>query len=158
MTPAGNDGAPAPPENLHATALVLGDRGVLIAGASGSGKTTLALSLLAAAQAQGRHARLVGDDRVLVWSRHGRLLCRAPDALAGLVEVFGRSPQRIAALESAVVDLVVRLVPAAEAPRFSESEAETLAGCALPRLSLRARNGSGAMLAIASWFGFAPFG
>ncbi|RWH23488.1 MAG: HPr kinase/phosphorylase, partial [Mesorhizobium sp.] len=33
-------------ENIHATAILIGDRGVLITGPSGAGKTTLALTLI----------------------------------------------------------------------------------------------------------------
>ncbi|TIX38552.1 MAG: HPr kinase/phosphorylase, partial [Mesorhizobium sp.] len=33
------------PENIHGTAILIGDRGILITGPSGLGKTTLALAL-----------------------------------------------------------------------------------------------------------------
>ncbi|RUY09959.1 HPr kinase/phosphorylase, partial [Mesorhizobium sp. M7A.F.Ca.US.005.03.2.1] len=34
------------PENIHATMVLIGERGILITGASGSGKTGLALALI----------------------------------------------------------------------------------------------------------------
>ncbi len=45
--------------NIHGTALVLGDRGILVTGPSGSGKTTLALALVGHFCTHGRFARLV---------------------------------------------------------------------------------------------------
>lgn len=58
-------------------------RGVLIEGPSGAGKSDLALRCLA------EGFRLVADDRVLLWVSGGRLFGRAPDVLAGRVEVRG---------------------------------------------------------------------
>lgn len=143
--------------NIHATALVIGDRGVLITGASGSGKTTLALALVAAAHAAGRFAALIADDRVLLSARGARLVCVAPPAIAGLVEVRGRSPQAIATLPDAVVDLVVALVPQADAPRFAEESEAEIEGCAVPRLTLAERNVNGALAAIQSRLNLSPF-
>jgi HPr kinase/phosphorylase len=50
----------AAPANLHASAVALGGKGVLILGRSGSGKSELALMLMALGCA------LVSDDRTLV--------------------------------------------------------------------------------------------
>jgi serine kinase of HPr protein (carbohydrate metabolism regulator) len=58
-------------------------RGVLIEGPSGAGKSDLALRCLA------HGFRLVADDRTLLWVSGGRLFGRAPDVLAGQVEVRG---------------------------------------------------------------------
>ena len=52
------------PDNLHASAVVLGDRGIVIAGESGAGKTQLALELLSHARSFGLFARLVADDQI----------------------------------------------------------------------------------------------
>ncbi|TIU95959.1 MAG: HPr kinase/phosphorylase, partial [Mesorhizobium sp.] len=49
-------------ENIHGTALLIGECGVLITGPSGSGKTTLALTLLDHCRARGLFSRLIGDD------------------------------------------------------------------------------------------------
>lgn len=143
--------------NLHATALVVGDRGLLLTGASGAGKTTLALALLARAQAAGRFAALVSDDRVIARSVNGRLLCAPPATIAGLVEIRGRVPLATRHLPGAVVDLIVDLVPPDEAPRYAEPAFETLAGCSLPLLRLERRNVEGAMPALASWLSLPGF-
>src|SRR5262249_47734473 len=75
---------------VHASAVLVGARAVLIRGPSGAGKSRLALDLLAT-HAAGRpcFARLVGDDRVLLERAGGRLLVRPAASLAGLLEVRG---------------------------------------------------------------------
>ena len=95
------------PPTIHASALLVGHDGILIRGPSGSGKSRLALSLLQSADAG--FARLVGDDRIHLEARHGRLLMRPSGALAGLIEVRGLGLLRVAfepvAVAQAVVDL-----------------------------------------------------
>ena len=143
--------------NLHASALIVGDRGVLITGASGTGKTTLALSLVARFGAQGRFARLVADDQVFLAGSHGRLLCTAPASIAGLAEVRCAGPRPLPSEWRMVVDLVVRLVPEGSAPRFQEDRTERLEGILVASAELPARNVEAAHLALASRFGLAPF-
>lgn len=143
--------------NIHATALLVGDRGLLVTGASGSGKTTLALALIARFGTPGRLCRLVGDDRLVVSSRGGRLVCRAPAAIAGLAEVHGIGPQPMEFEPAMVADLVLRLVPAGEADRLQPDAAETLAGCALPRVDLVERNIEAALPVVGARLGLAPF-
>lgn len=126
--------------NLHGTAVVLGDRGVLITGRSGAGKTALALSLVDVARARGHFARLVADDQLLIEGGHGRLMAAAPASIAGLVEVYGLGPAPIAWEGRALIDLAVRLVDAADAPRFQEDAKEIIAGIHVPSISLAERN------------------
>jgi serine kinase of HPr protein (carbohydrate metabolism regulator) len=146
------------PENLHATALVLGDRGILIAGPSDSGKTTLALTLIDRQRAAGRFARLVGDDQLLVEAQGGRLVAACPPTIAGVAEVYGIGPRRMPHAAAAVVDLVVRLVPTREAPRFDEALTETIAGIALARLDLPQRSATAGALAVSAWFATSAVG
>ncbi len=127
------------PVNMHATAVVLGDRGVLVAGPSGSGKTALALALVDRIRAGGGFARLVSDDQVFLSGHDGRLLCRAPATIAGLAEVRGIGPTPFVHEPAAVVDLVVRLVPHAEVQRLPDATEETLAGCIVPGIALAMR-------------------
>ncbi|MEJ6784139.1 HPr kinase/phosphorylase [Aminobacter sp. Piv2-1] len=128
-----------PTFNMHATAVVLGDRGVLVAGPSGSGKSALALALVDRVRAQGLFARLVSDDQVFLSGHGGRLLCRAPAAIAGLAEIRGIGPVAYDHEPATVADLVVRLVPPAEVQRLPDETEETLVGCSVARLVLAER-------------------
>ncbi len=147
-----------PPCNIHGTAVLLGDRGVLVTGPSGAGKTALALALVSRFSAQGLFCRLVGDDQIFVAGHGARLVCRAPGTIAGLAEVYGIGPQKLAFEPAAVIDLVVRLVPAARMHRFQEDATETIAGCVVPRLDLPARDAFSALPAVAARLGLPPFG
>jgi serine kinase of HPr protein (carbohydrate metabolism regulator) len=144
--------------NLHATAIVIGDRGILIRGASGSGKTALALAVIAAARATGRFGVLLADDQVLLSVRQGRLVCLAPPTIAGLVEVRGLTPRPVSHEPSAVIDLIVTLVEQAEAPRYSEDRWSEIAGCMLPELLLAAQDAPGALPALFARLSLPPFG
>ncbi|WP_353643941.1 HPr kinase/phosphorylase [Mesorhizobium sp. WSM2239] len=145
------------PKNMHATAIILGDRGVLIAGDSGSGKTALALALIAEAKRGGMFARLVSDDQVFLSNHAGRLVCNAPSTISGMVEVRGLGPRPVAAEPSAVVDLLVRLAPADAAERFPEDATATLAGVPVACLDLAERNVVGATAAVAARLSLPPF-
>lgn len=144
--------------NLHGTVLVLGDSGLLIVGPSGSGKSTLALRLLSQFSEPGRLARLVADDQVLVSARYGRLLCQAPAAIEGLVEVHGVGPQRLDTEPAAVIDLVIRLLPKQETERLPDDAFEEVSGCRLPLLLVPERSAELAAVAIAARLGLPPFG
>lgn len=124
---------------MHATAIVLGDRGVLIAGPSGSGKSSLALALVEKYRAAGRFARLVSDDQVFLSAHQGRLVCHAPPTIAGLVEVRGLGPIATEYEVATTVDLLVRLVPADAVERLPAHASELLLGCKVPRLMLAER-------------------
>lgn len=92
---------------IHASAVLFDHRGILIRGPSGSGKSWLALSLLQSAGAG--FSRLVGDDRVHLEARNGRLLVRPPTALAGLIEVRGLGIVRVPFEPVVVVQVVIDL-------------------------------------------------
>jgi HPr kinase/phosphorylase len=121
---------------VHASAVLVGARAVLIRGPSGAGKSRLTLELIAAARA-GRvsFARLVGDDRVHLQAAGGRLLVRPADALAGLIEVRGAGLRRLDYEPCAVVGLVVDL-DAADAERLPERTRAEVEGIDLPRLAV----------------------
>ena len=100
---------------IHATAVLVGARAVLIQGPPGAGKSRLALALLSAAQTgQLTFARLVADDRVLIEPVHGRLLARPAPVLAGLLEVRGLGIRRVPYEPVAVVGTVVELARSEE--------------------------------------------
>jgi serine kinase of HPr protein (carbohydrate metabolism regulator) len=77
-------------------------RGVLIEGSAGAGKSDLALRAL------GEGFSLVADDRVLIWACEGRLYGRAPDTLAGRLEVRGLDVIRLGVLPFAEIALIAR--------------------------------------------------
>lgn len=122
--------------SIHASAVLVGPKAVLIRGASGCGKSRLAWELIeAAAQGALPFARLVADDRAYIEAHHGRLLVRPAPVLAGLLEIRGLGVRRLPYEPAAVVGLVVDLaVP--DAARLPEPAAltATLAGVRLPRL------------------------
>jgi serine kinase of HPr protein (carbohydrate metabolism regulator) len=124
---------------VHASAVLVGSRAVLIRGPSGSGKSQLARALLEIRGKGFAFARLVGDDRVHLEAANGRLLVRPAEALAGLLEVRGVGLIRVDHEPSAVVGLVVDLA-AADAERLPEPERQRteIDGIALPRLAVAA--------------------
>jgi serine kinase of HPr protein (carbohydrate metabolism regulator) len=144
-------------DNFHASAVVLGDRGIVIAGPSGAGKSQLALALIADVQASGRFARLVADDQIFLVAHNGCLICSAPQTIAGLVEVRGLGPRPVVHEPRAPVDLLVRLVQLSAAERFPEAETELLFGCAVRLLSLPVNNPHAAKLGVLAELALPPF-
>jgi len=115
---------------LHATAIAIDGRAVLLRGASGSGKSDLALRLIDAG------ARLIADDQSEL-HRHGdAIVARAPATIAGLVEVRGIGIFRLDALAEAPVALIVDLVPPETLERLPLRRSETILGLALPLIAL----------------------
>jgi HPr kinase/phosphorylase len=122
---------------VHASAVLVGARAVLIRGPSGAGKSRLAWELIAAARSGAvSFARLVGDDRVHLQSAHGRLLVRPADALAGLIELRGVGIVRCDHEPCAVVGLVVDLAVAAAERLPQGDEVIVLQDISLPRLAV----------------------
>jgi serine kinase of HPr protein (carbohydrate metabolism regulator) len=104
---------------IHASAVVVGEAGLLIRGASGSGKSRLALALIAGARGADAFARLVGDDRIRLASSNGRLIARGHPLILGQIEQRSVGILRVPFIKGAVVRLVVDLV-ADKAPRLPE--------------------------------------
>ena len=129
--------------SIHASCVVIGERGILIRGESGSGKTTLARHLVALATQSGVFARLVGDDRVFVAENSGRLVASGHPAIAGMVEVRGvgivDTPYESACIIRLVVDCSkqVRLRSPDE-----EDLLVTIEGVRLPRIETSAAEGN----------------
>jgi serine kinase of HPr protein (carbohydrate metabolism regulator) len=108
-------------------------RGVLIEGASGAGKSDLVLRAL------DQGFRLVADDRVRLWVSGNRLFGRAPEALAGLLEVRGLDVVRAPALPLSEVALVAR---SGAAERIPEARFAGFLGVSIPLLEIDAREAS----------------
>jgi HPr kinase/phosphorylase len=121
---------------VHASAVLAGRCAVLIGGPAGAGKSQLALALLQAADTGLlRFARLVGDDRVHLEARHGRLLVRPAAALAGLIEVRGLGVRRLDYEPVAIVGLLVDLA-AEDAERMPAASEAVVLGVPVRRLAL----------------------
>src|SRR5687768_6104701 len=99
---------------LHASCVELLGTGVVLLGPPRSGKSDLALRLI------DDGARLVSDDRLAVERHGGLLIGRAPDAIAGLIEVRGLGIMRIDHCASSRLGLVVALGGAESPPRLPE--------------------------------------
>jgi HPr kinase/phosphorylase len=109
---------------MHGTCVARDGAGVLILGPSGSGKSDLALRLL------GRGFILVADDQVDIVDGHAR----APDSLAGMLEVRGLGIVRLPYSSHAKLDLVIVLDERAERLPYPERHA----GLDLPIVRLNA--------------------
>ena len=80
---------------VHGSAVLVGDRAVLIRGASGAGKSRLAFDLMMAGRAgQLPPVALIGDDRVLLQADQGGVTVRPAPELAGLIEIRGLGIRR----------------------------------------------------------------
>jgi serine kinase of HPr protein (carbohydrate metabolism regulator) len=113
------------PFAVHASAVVLGESGVLIRGASGGGKSSLALALVEAWDRRGDFACLVGDDRVQVRIVNGRALVSPHEKLSGLAEWRGigliEQDYEARVVLALIVDLESR-EQQADCPRLPETE------------------------------------
>ena len=122
--------------SVHASAVLVGERAVLIRGPSGAGKSRLAFDLILAGRAgQLPPAVLVGDDRVHLDTVAGQMWVRPARELAGLIEVRGLGIRRCDFAIEAIVGLVVDLA-ASDAERLPSPEALSihLNGVLLPRI------------------------
>ena len=108
---------------VHATAVSIAGRGVLIIGSSGAGKSSLALGVLTSPfleDGQIVDACLISDDQVVLERIDGRLYGSPPPTIAGKLEVRGLGilPFRHARL--ARMTLVVELKPVPQIDRLPD--------------------------------------
>ncbi|MBR0779473.1 HPr kinase/phosphatase C-terminal domain-containing protein [Bradyrhizobium diazoefficiens] len=129
------DGAPS----IHASAVMVGDRAVLIRGPSGAGKSRLAFELIMAGRSGLLdRAVLVGDDRVHLATVGQEIkaieVCPAR-ILAGLIEIRGLGIRQCDYVEHATVGLVVDL-DAEDAERLPSPDSlkASLLGVEIPRI------------------------
>lgn len=125
-------------ETIHASAVVVGERAVVIRGPSGSGKSRLVLALLGAAKNGSLpFARLVADDRIRISAAHGRLIVSAPEAIEGMIEVHGLGIRAAACERVAAAGWIVDLA-AEDAVRMPELMRTEILGVTIPRLPVAA--------------------
>jgi serine kinase of HPr protein (carbohydrate metabolism regulator) len=142
---------------IHASAVLVGAKAVLIRGPSGSGKSRLAWDLLQGAEADTLpFARLVVDDRALVEARGGRLLVRPAPALAGMIEIYGLGIRLLPHEPVAEVGLVVDLAATDVRMPPDEAEKTVISGITLPRLTVAA--GMAALPLVLAWVRTIPGG
>ena len=115
---------------VHATAVSIGGRAVLIVGPSKAGKSRLALALIDASTSR-RRIRLIGDDRVLLSRYAGGLLAKPHPRTAGFLERRGLGIVAMAHEASAPVAGIVDL--------GCEAAAMPGLGARVPTLSLADR-------------------
>ncbi|KTT73379.1 HPr kinase/phosphorylase [Sphingomonas sanguinis] len=122
---------PQEPELIHATAVAIGETGVLLLGPSGAGKSDLALRLI------DRGATLVGDDYLHARQVDGDLQVVVPDRIAGLIEVRGVGILPMPHRPTATIGLAISLASEAEGEERLPNPRETvIAGVTIPLYSL----------------------
>jgi hypothetical protein len=127
--------------------------GVLLRGPSGAGKSDLALRLI------DQGARLVADDQTALLCRDGMLVARAPEAIAGRMEVRGIGIAAVPPVSEVPLGLVADLVEAGAVERLPEAACCEILGVEVPLVSLDPFEASSAAklrFAATSVFGAAP--
>lgn len=119
-----------PTEQLHASAVAIDDRGVLLLGPSGAGKSDLALRLIDGG------AVLIADDRVDLDVRQGDVRLSGPANLAGLLEVRGVGIVRMPFATKMSLSLVVDLVKPEVMERLPDRLTVDFMGVAVRRIAL----------------------
>jgi serine kinase of HPr protein (carbohydrate metabolism regulator) len=120
-----------PSETLHACCVAIGGLGVLIEGQSGAGKSDLTLRLV------DRGAELVSDDYTLLEAHGAELIARAPERIAGRIEVRGIGIVSVPYRNEVPVAMLVRIEPMPD--RLPERcERRRIAGIDLPVVALPA--------------------
>jgi HPr kinase/phosphorylase len=115
---------------VHATAIAIDGRAVLLRGPSGSGKSDLAVRLIDAG------ARLVADDQSELARRGDMLIVRAPATIAGLLEVRGIGIVRVDTVAEAPVALIAELVVPEKIERLPIPRTETIFELNIPLIEL----------------------
>ena len=122
-------------ETVHASAVALNGRAVLITGPSGSGKSDLTLRLV------DRGFTLVSDDQTIVRKDGGQLLASAPLNIAGKLEIRGIGIVDMDTVKDVPLALLVELT--SDVPRLPDDDRERpILGISLPLVRIDALTAS----------------
>ena len=121
-------------QNIHASCITYFNKGILIYGKSGLGKSDLCLRLI-----MDKGCRLVGDDRIDIYTKNGILKARSVSTISNMLEVRGLGLIKFDAKKSTKVDLVVELVKDISlVERLPEPEFFEYEGIKIPKIKLYA--------------------
>lgn len=117
-------------QTIHATAVAINEKGVLLRGPSGSGKSDLALRLI------NDGAVLVADDRTALSQRGDAVVAQCPAPIAGKLEVRGIGIVDVPYIEEAPLSVIVDLVNPDQVERYPTQRTEELLDCRIPSILL----------------------
>lgn len=118
--------------NIYASCVSYYGKGILIRGKSGSGKSDLCLRLI-----MNKGCILVGDDRVDVFEKKGKLKAYGIKTIANMLEVRGVGLAHFPAKKSENISLVVDLVEDFnKIERYPEPEYEEIEGVKIPKIKI----------------------
>jgi serine kinase of HPr protein (carbohydrate metabolism regulator) len=123
---------------VHATAVAIDGKAILLRGPPGAGKSDLALRLIDGG------ADLIADDQAELRRAGKDVRVRAPAAIAGLIEIRGVGILRLPALEEAPLAMCVDLLPPAEIERLPQPRLEEVLGVEVPLIAVPAFEASAA--------------
>jgi HPr kinase/phosphorylase len=115
---------------VHATAVAIDGKAVLLRGPSGAGKSDLGLRLIDAG------ARFISDDQCELRRSGDRVLVRAPAPIAGLIEVRGIGIVRLPPLADVPLALIADLVAPDAVERLPQPRCEPILGLDVPVVAL----------------------
>jgi serine kinase of HPr protein (carbohydrate metabolism regulator) len=110
--------------NIHATAIVVGTRGLLFVGPSGIGKSMMAFNCLSIARRRNVRSLLVADDQVFMSRDGNRIVATCPPAIAGMIELRGSGIVTMDHIATAPMDLAIQVVSLADCERLPPENEE----------------------------------
>ncbi len=119
-------------KTIHATAVAIGDHGVIIQGPSGSGKSDLALRIV------DRGALLISDDQVIAKKDNDSIRLHAPTNIAGKMELYSLGIYEVPHVSD--IELVMTVQLSDDAERYPmDQQLDILLGMNIPLIKLDGR-------------------